>query len=364
MKVCLIGNCLTALSLAKNLINKKIKVFNYGINNNKVKTKTRTIGISKDSLDFFNKEIMQLRKNMTWNIKKINIYTEKYKNKKILNFEESKINLFSIFKNNEIYECLEKNLKKNKLFKKILIKNGQFLKKVIKMDFDLIINCDANNIITKEFFFRRINKNYNSKAFTTIIEHKKLINNIATQIFTKIGPIAFLPLSNYKTSVVFSVNVKKKNFEDKEILKFIKFYNHKYEIINFSKLEKFNLSFSVSRNYFYKNILAFGDVIHRVHPLAGQGFNITIRDIKILSELIKKRIDLGLPLDNSIFQEFENKTKHLNYIFTSAIDLVYEFFKFDNKINNNISKELFKLVSKNKNLNRFFSRHANQGLVL
>ena len=194
MKVCLIGNGLTALSLAKNLINKKIKVFNYGINNNKVKTKTRTIGISKDSLDFFNKEIMQLRKNMTWNIKKINIYTEKYKNKKILNFEESKINLFSIFKNNEIYECLEKNLKKNKLFKKILIKNGQFLKKVIKMDFDLIINCDANNIITKEFFFRRINKNYNSKAFTTIIEHKKLINNIATQIFTKIGPIAFLPI--------------------------------------------------------------------------------------------------------------------------------------------------------------------------
>ena len=36
----------------------------------------------------------------------------------------------------------------------------------------------------------------------------------------------------------------------------------------------------------------------------------TLRDIKILSELIDKKIDLGLPLDQSILKEFENKTKH------------------------------------------------------
>jgi len=363
MKICLIGNSLTTLSLGKNLINKKIKVFNY-VTDNKTISRTRTIGISKDSLDFFNKEIIQLKKNMTWDIKKIDIYTEKYKDQKILNFEESRTKLFSMFKNNEINEYLEKNLKKNKFFKKILVKNNQSLKKVINMNFDLIINCDANNMIAKEFFFRKINKNYNSKAFTCIIEHKKITNNTATQIFTKIGPIAFLPLSNFKTSIVFSVNVKNKNFDDKEILKLIKFYNYKYKIINFSKLEKFNLSFSVSRNYFYRNILAFGDAIHRVHPLAGQGFNITIRDIKVLSELIQKRIELGLALDNSIFQEFENRTKHLNYIFTSAVDLVYEFFKFDNKINNNISKEIFKLMDRNKNFNKFFYKYANKGLVL
>ena len=73
---------------------------------------------------------------------------------------------------------------------------------------------------------------------------------------------------------------------------------------------------------------------------------------------------MGLPLDSSIFEEFENRTKHLNYIFTSSIDFIYEFFKFDNKINNNISKGLFKFMSKNKNLNKFFTRHANKGLVL
>ena len=363
MKVCLIGNNLTALSLGKNLINNKIRVFNY-VTNNKIISKTRTIGISEDSLDFFNKEIIQLKKNMIWNIKKIDIFTEKYKNQKILNFEGSQKNLFSTFLNNDIIEYLEKNLKKSKFFRKISLKNNQSLRKILNNKFDLIINCDGNNFITKEFFFRKITKNYKSKAFTCIIKHKKIPNNTATQIFTKYGPIAFLPLSNNKTSIVFSINIEDKDFNDKEILKLIKFYNYKYKIINFSKLEKFNLAFSASRNYFYKNILAFGDVIHRVHPLAGQGFNITLRDIKVLSQLIKNRIELGLPLDNSIFYDFEKKTKHFNYIFTSAVDLVHEFFKLDNKINNNYSKGLFSLVDKNRSVNRFFSYYANKGLVL
>ena len=63
------------------------------------------------------------------------------------------------------------------------------------------------------------------------------------------------------------------------------------------------------RSYYNKNILAFGDLLHRIHPLAGQGFNMTIRDIKILIGLIQKKIDLGLPIDSSINKEFENKTK-------------------------------------------------------
>ena len=35
------------------------------------------------------------------------------------------------------------------------------------------------------------------------------------------------------------------------------------------------LKFSLLRNYSFKNILSFGDLLHKVHPLAGQGFNMT-----------------------------------------------------------------------------------------
>tara|TARA_Y100001970_G_scaffold277295_1_gene381242 strand:- start:4396 stop:5490 length:1095 start_codon:yes stop_codon:yes gene_type:complete len=364
MKICLIGNSLTALSLAKNLTNKKIYVFNYIKTDNKKIGKTRTIGISKDSLDFFNKDIIKIKKKSKWDIKKIEVYAEKYNNKKILNFENSNTNLFSMVKNFEIYDSIKKKLNKNKFYKKIRIENEKKFEKILNANFNLVINCDINNFVTKKFFFKKITKNYKSIAFTTIIEHAKIENNIAYQIFTSKGPLAFLPLSKFKTSIVYSINHENIKFNDNEILKLINFYNFKYKISNFSKIEKFNLSYSVSRNYFHKNILNFGDAIHRIHPLAGQGFNINLRDIKILSELIQKRIDLGLSLDYSVLEEFEKKTKHLNYIFTSAIDLVYEFFKFDNKINNNFSKNIFKIIDKNKAINKFLLKRANQGIIL
>ena len=50
------------------------------------------------------------------------------------------------------------------------------------------------------------------------------------------------------------------------------------------------------RNY-YHNFLAFGDLLHRIHPLAGQGFNMTIRDINLLNKIIDQKLRLGLQLD-------------------------------------------------------------------
>ena len=112
MNICLIGDSLTSLALAKNLINKNIKVFVYCKNSKNRGFQSRTIGISKNNFDFFNKEIIKFKKNMIWKIKKIEIYTEKLKDEKILNFENNKEELFLIAKNNEIYKLLDKDLKK------------------------------------------------------------------------------------------------------------------------------------------------------------------------------------------------------------------------------------------------------------
>jgi len=364
MNICLIGDSLTSLALAKNLINKNIKVFVYYKNNKKLNFQSRTIGISKNNFDFFNKEIIKIKKNMIWKIRQIEIYSEKFKDEKILNFEKFKEGLFLIVKNNEIYKLLEEDLKKNKLFKKILIKNNYFYKKILKeKKYELIINCDGNNKISRNFF-NKINKNYNSYAYTTIIEHQNIENIKAVQIFTKMGPIAFLPISNFKTSVVFSIINKKVILSENEIKNLIGRYNKNYKIKNFGKLEKFELNFSVSRNYFYKNLMAFGDCLHKIHPLAGQGFNMTLRDIKILSNIIQNRMDLGLPLDYLIYETFEKKTKHFNFIFSLGIDFIYEFFKFDSKFKNNYSNQLLKLISKNKLFNKITSKYANQGLMI
>ena len=95
----------------------------------------------------------------------------------------------------------------------------------------------------------------------------------------------------------------------KKFLSLIKKYNIKYEIKNITKFESFNLKSSNLRSYYNENVLAFGDLLHRIHPLAGQGYNMTIRDIRNLVDIIKNKQKLGLVLDNSIFSEFQKKTK-------------------------------------------------------
>ena len=71
--------------------------------------------------------------------------------------------------------------------------------------------------------------------------------------------------------------------------------------------------------------MAFGDSLHKIHPLAGQGFNMILRDINILSKIIQDRIDLGLQIDHSIYEMFEKKTKHFNFIFLLVMILFMSF---------------------------------------
>ena len=61
---------------------------------------------------------------------------------------------------------------------------------------------------------------------------------------------------------------------------------------------------SIPENY-KNNILAFGDLLHKIHPLAGQGFNMSLRDIKLLSELIDNKLNLGMQIDGSVCYEFQ-----------------------------------------------------------
>ena len=355
MKVCILGDGLTSLSLAKALINKGVYTDVYLSQNYKKKDKSRSLGISKTNIEFFNKNIVNIEKFL-WDIKKIEIYSESLDNQKIIDFKKDDQRLFSVIKNHKLISHLINQLKKNKFLKfKKKINDYQLLKK----NYSLVINCESDNEITKKYFYKKINKNYKSIAYTCIIEHEKFYrNNIAIQTFTKEGPIAFLPISDKETSVVYSLNGNQRN----KVEDLIKKFNIKYKINKINKINYFKLKSSNLRSYYYKNILAFGDLLHKIHPLAGQGFNMSIRDIKNLIEIIDNKINLGLNLDSSICSEFEKQNKHKNYIFSNSIDFIHEFFNFENKIDNNILSKSIKLVASNKIANKFFTKFADEGL--
>ena len=357
MKVCILGNSLTALMLAKTLVNLKINVVVLYAKKKLNHNKTRTIGISKSNIDFINEKIIYINP-ILWKLKKIEIFSDNLMGEKLINFEKNNEQIFSIIQNHNLYKVLNNDLSKNKFYNSILSNNKNLLS---AKNYDLIVNCEYNNVITKKYFSKKIIKEYNSTAHTTIITHDKIINDTAIQIFTKEGPLAFLPISNSKTSVVFSVH-NSKDLQKKNIEQLIKDKNFRYKIKSIEEMQSFDLQSLNLRSYYHKNILAFGDLLHKVHPLAGQGFNMTVRDIKLLFNIIKNKLDLGLPLDSSINTEFENSAKYKNLIFLNGVDLIYEFFNFERKIKNTFLSKSVQKINNYQLINKVLTKIADEGI--
>ena len=355
MRVCILGAGLSSLTLAKALVNENIFVDLFTQKKIIQIHKSRTLGISESNVDFFNNNIIDIKK-ILWKIKKIEVSTDNLKNENILNFQNKNNEIFSVIKNYELHDILKKKLNKKKFFKKTYVK-----KKLPNFkNYNLIINTDYSNPITKKFFSKLITKKYNSLAYTTLIHHEKVKNDIARQIFTKRGPIAFLPVSNNLTSVVYSLH-NKLNENSENIKNLINKYNFNYKLTKIEKIDSFELNSLNLRSYYHQNILAFGDLLHRIHPLAGQGFNMTIRDIKILIDIIRSRIQLGLQLDRSINIEFQNTLRHKNLLFSNGIDFIHEFFNFERKTNNKFLSKSVQLLGKNPFINKIFMKVADKG---
>ena len=124
------------------------------------------------------------------------------------------------------------------------------------------------------------------------------------------------------------------------------------------KINSFPIYLNLKKEYFKQNTLIFGEGIHSVHPLAGQGFNLVIRDIKKLSELIEKNIKLGLSIkDSFILNDFFNQREPENTLFGLGIHFTNTFFKrFDmlEPVKFSILKNINK-VKKIKNLSEYIS---------
>jgi len=114
MKVSILGDGLTSLTLAKTLANQGISVDIFCDGKAKKYSKIQTLGISKGNVDFFNKKILNINK-LLWNVDKIEVYSENLSKEKILDFENKNLNLFSIVRNYDLYNLLLIDLRKKNL---------------------------------------------------------------------------------------------------------------------------------------------------------------------------------------------------------------------------------------------------------
>lgn len=221
-----------------------------------------------------------------------------------------------------------------------------------------------------KYFF----KDYNQFALVFNIKHKNPHNEIALERFFPSGPLAILPMKSSKmrySSVVWTIDKSEKD----KVLKnkdFKSLFNKKYnnffgEIENFTKPKIYSLNIFSCHEYFKKNIVLIGDACQAIHPIAGQGLNLGLRDAAILADSMNESKRLGLQYsDLTILSDYSQKriidknllvqaTHRLNNFFSNDSLLFSKFRNFGLKVFNKslfLKKQsmLFAMGLKNFNL--------------
>lgn len=377
-KIAILGSGLTAKAIALGLsdLNVDIDIIKQKSTLN-LAPSNATLSISDASLQILQKIGIKKSQKTFWPISKIILF-DGMKNELVADAEfyhkKNKKNLSYIVKKDYLEKELQKKCNKFNVVKDkiVSINNDTFLKKISfqnkkSTDYNLIIATELDNlkILSNE---KKINWDYSETAYTFLVKHKKIPNNSARQFFLKDGPLAFLPISNSTTSIVWSV--KNNSGSDKIILNFnerfdfIKNISSKFlEVLDVSKkIEKFGLTFEFLRKTALFRTIFMGDITHKIHPIAGQGWNMTLRDIDILVKDLREKITKGYDIgDMNLLKEFEKKTKTSNLLFSVSIDLIRKVFRAQSPALLSLRKKGFSLASHPDVMNKIINI-ADRGL--
>ncbi len=371
-KICIIGNGLTGLTAALILGKLNLDVHLIAAPEKKRRRDIRTTAISENNYKSLINFIGNKYSKIFFESKEIDLYKEHSKEiKHFMNLSNKNKNLMFLFQN----EILKKLIKRKiNTYKNLKI----FFKKVSEIDvekskvffgnknlsYDAIFVCTGSKseIIQNIFGDRFIERKTDEIALTSIVNHNSNIAN-AKQFFLKEGPMAILPLSKNKFSFVWSVSSKFKNKNVAPILvkKFKEILKLKSDF-TVSKVDCFPISFKFRSNFNKKNILVLGEGSYNVHPVAGQGFNLILRDIFYLNSKINEYLKNGLQIKDSLFiDEYLKQRKPENFLFGLGISFVNNFFKF-NKISEPIKKVILKDINKFNILKDISLRVSNKGI--
>ena len=180
----------------------------------------------------------------------------------------------------------------------------------------LLVGADGRYSKIRELSsFKYFYNDYNQRALVFNISHEQNHNSSAVEYFFPSGPLALLPMKNKNqkmSSVVWTIensmqlDLKRKNTFLKE---FEKRYNgHFGKILNFSKPVPYNLNVFYCYNYFKNRIILIGDACQAIHPIAGQGLNLGIRDAYILANTLEEGLSLGIDFgDELLLKKYSRK---------------------------------------------------------
>jgi 2-octaprenyl-6-methoxyphenol hydroxylase len=210
---------------------------------------------------------------------------------------------------------------------------------------------------------------YPQSAIVTTVAHERDHGGRAEEHFLPAGPFAILPLKGNRSSIVWTelkgeaeriVALPDAAFHD-ELEQRFKLHLGEIEAVGGRRVHP--LGFFVARSFIAERIALLGDAAHVIHPIAGQGLNMGLKDVAALAEVIVDAARLGLdPGSADVLERYQRwrrfdtmamglATDGLNRLFSNRSDVL----RFARDIG-------LGLVDRVPNLKRLFIREA-AGLV-
>ena len=230
----------------------------------------------------------------------------------------------------------------------------------------LVIGADGRGSNMRKLAgIKTVTSDYHQNGIVVTVQLGQPHNGKAVQHFLPSGPFAILPLTGDRASLVWT--------ESRELAPemvalddeaFVAEINKRFapdlgEVSLAGPRAHFPLSLSVARSFIGERLALIGDAAHGVHPLAGQGMNIGLRDVAALAEIIVETERLGLDIGDATALERYQQWRRFDGVMSAfAMDGLNRLFSNDNGMLREMRGFGLRLVDRLPPLKAFFVREA------
>lgn len=180
---------------------------------------------------------------------------------------------------------------------------------------------------------------YGQTALVCAVAHERPHGGIAHQFFMPSGPLAILPLTGNRSSIVWSESEAEAKaiaaLGDAEFLEMLRprFGDFLGRIELAGKRFSYPLNLTLANAYVAPRVALVGDAAHGVHPIAGQGLNLGLRDVGALAEVLveahRRGEDIGT---EDVLERYQSWRRFDSTALALGMDAVNRLFSNDNPI--------------------------------